>query len=186
MTTTLTRRMRQAFDDLTVTHRQVLFLYGLEHLPVGRVGHQLGLPGDAVRCIFAGACQRLSQVGARFGGGVTPPPAAAGPAGENATVDMLAESTLLLAELFRADALRAAGRAGLMMPAAQVRVGEEIRTDGGWESVAMVLVDGGCCSDGKPPTGACSVQVETDARPQDDPLMFDAGKQVRVRTAVAS
>lgn len=66
-TSRMSRRMRVAFETLTVTQRQVVVLYGLDHRPAAAIAQKLGLPADAVRCIFTGACQRMSQVGARAG-----------------------------------------------------------------------------------------------------------------------
>lgn len=61
----MTRQVRKAFETLTVTQQQVVVLYGIDGQPAATAGRHLGMPADAVRAIFAGACQRMAQFGTR-------------------------------------------------------------------------------------------------------------------------
>ena len=61
----MTPRMRAAFRSLTVTQQQVFVLYAVEHRSAAAAGHKLGLPAEAVRSIFTGACQRMAQASIR-------------------------------------------------------------------------------------------------------------------------
>ncbi|MEV2236724.1 hypothetical protein [Micromonospora sp. NPDC049891] len=98
------------------------------------------------------------------------------------TVGMTPEQTLAFIEILRQHALTAAGPDGLPMPVEQVRVGEQIRIDGGWETVELVTVDGWCCGQPMVPGHACRVLVGTDTTPDDnDAHTFDLGDIVQVR-----
>ncbi|MDZ5443777.1 hypothetical protein U2F26_13695 [Micromonospora sp. 4G57] len=57
------RRLRRAFDGLTVTQQQVVVLYGVDHQPAKVTAHKLGMPAAAVRPIFTAACQAMAQSG---------------------------------------------------------------------------------------------------------------------------
>ena len=61
----MTPRMRAAFRSLTVTQQQVFVLYAVDHQSAAAAGHKLGMPAEAVRSIFTGACQRMALAGIR-------------------------------------------------------------------------------------------------------------------------
>lgn len=233
-------RLMEGFRTLTVIQRQALCLYGVDHLPLVEVGRQLGLAGDAVRAIFAGACQRLAQ----YGAAKAPHPHPAGPCppwcpngclpdgsdgsrlhmsaprpvahvagdapdvslsrldpedgegqtlvslflGDRAHADMTPDQALLLAELFREDALRAAGTKGVEMPVERLRLGDEIRTKDGWEVVEVIMVDGWCCGIPPRPGHLHPVKVSTNGHDEDDvdpEYRYDMGDLVRVRRVVS-
>lgn len=57
------RQLRRAFDKLTITQKQVVVLYGVDHQPAKVTARKLGMPAAAVRPIFTAACQAMAQSG---------------------------------------------------------------------------------------------------------------------------
>ncbi|HEY0700269.1 MAG TPA: hypothetical protein VGD43_20995 [Micromonospora sp.] len=90
--------------------------------------------------------------------------------------------TLAYIETLRAHALTAAGPDGVEIPVEQLRLGDELSTPNGWETVEVVLVDGWCC--GIPPVGdhPHEVKVNTDAHENDEnAYRYGRGDLVRIR-----
>ena len=97
------------------------------------------------------------------------------------TVGMTPGQALVFAEQVRAHALTAAGPDGVDMPVELVRLGEQVRVDGRWETVETLFADGWCCGRPVNPDHRPLVQVCTGVHDDDDGHQFAAGDLVRVR-----
>lgn len=89
---------------------------------------------------------------------------------------------LALAEELRERALAAAGPRGVEMPVELVRLGDQILTPNGWETVEIHDVDGWL----KPEAARHAVRVNTDAHDEDDQAYrFPIGTTVHARAGGA-